>query len=280
MNKKEINCFDIQLFSNSKKDFFEFLETQMDSHKGCAVATVNPEFVMYTRASKHFLEILSLCDVRVIDGAGLSYAVFIQSKIKSIERITGFDIAEFLFKKAFEKKQSIHLIGGSGDAAKKTGEYFSSQFPSLDCTFSNPGFIEHDQLHESDFFEKFNYLTSLNPKILLIAFGQEKQECFMVEFKKRLPNTIMVGVGGIFDIYSGVFQRAPKVVRFFGLEWLFRFIQQPSRYKRIMNATIKFPFLVISDVYKKHGIFHTILVHLTFLIHLCLRTLKNKSSHD
>jgi len=91
-----------------------------------------------------------------------------------------------------------------------------------------------------------NRIKELKPKILFVAFGHVKQEKWIFYHLDQLPSVkLAIGVGGAFDYISGNVRRAPEFMRRIGLEWLFRLIQQPSRWKRILNAVIVFPFLII-----------------------------------
>jgi N-acetylglucosaminyldiphosphoundecaprenol N-acetyl-beta-D-mannosaminyltransferase len=82
------------------------------------------------------------------------------------------------------------------------------------------------------------------PAILIVAFGHIKQEEWIQQNLKDLPSVqVAIGVGGAFDMISGYLRRAPRLFRFFGLEWLWRFLIQPYRYKRIWKAIITFPYL-------------------------------------
>jgi N-acetylglucosaminyldiphosphoundecaprenol N-acetyl-beta-D-mannosaminyltransferase len=71
------------------------------------------------------------------------------------------------------------------------------------------------------------------PDLLCVALGSPKQELFVLKYKDRLNAKAAIGVGGSLDVWSGDLKRAPEFYRKHGLEWLYRFIQEPSRYKRM-----------------------------------------------
>jgi N-acetylglucosaminyldiphosphoundecaprenol N-acetyl-beta-D-mannosaminyltransferase len=94
------------------------------------------------------------------------------------------------------------------------------------------------------------------PDVLFVAFGMGKQEKWINENLRKLPSVkIVMGVGGAFDYISGVISRAPLFLRRIGLEWLYRLARQPSRIKRIFNATVVFAYFLIKNKITKKSSF-------------------------
>jgi N-acetylglucosaminyldiphosphoundecaprenol N-acetyl-beta-D-mannosaminyltransferase len=86
-------------------------------------------------------------------------------------------------------------------------------------------------------------ITLFAPEILLVGFGHPKQERWIANNLHQFPSVkIVVGVGGTFDVWAGRIFRAPKWLRALGLEWLWRLMQEPKRFRRIWNAVIVFPY--------------------------------------
>ncbi|MEA3272166.1 MAG: WecB/TagA/CpsF family glycosyltransferase, partial [Patescibacteria group bacterium] len=103
--------------------------------------------------------------------------------------------------------------------------------------------------------DRENLLAKINfarPDIIFVAFGHGKQEKWIAENLNKLPSVkIAMGIGGAFDFISGKAKRAPTIFQRAGLEWFWRLIKEPQRYKRIYNATIKFGLLCLSDKINK-----------------------------
>ena len=94
-------------------------------------------------------------------------------------------------------------------------------------------------------------INSSQAKILFVAFGMGKQERWISENLPQMPSIkVAMGVGGSFDYISGSVSRAPCFMRKIGLEWLYRLVRQPQRFKRIIDATLVFTYLVIKDKIK------------------------------
>ncbi|MEW6407757.1 MAG: WecB/TagA/CpsF family glycosyltransferase [Patescibacteria group bacterium] len=98
-------------------------------------------------------------------------------------------------------------------------------------------------------------INQAKPDILLVAFGQVKQEKWIYNNLKKMPNVkVAMGVGGAFDFIAGQARRAPKLSQKLGLEWFWRLIFQPWRFNRIMTATFRFARTVINDIIKKNSL--------------------------
>ena len=98
----------------------------------------------------------------------------------------------------------------------------------------------------SDDNEIYGELKKSSPKLILVALGSPKQEKFIYGAKKILNPALMVGIGGSLDVWSGTVKRAPKIFQKLGIEWLYRTVTQPSRFKRIFPALPLFLIKVLS----------------------------------
>ena len=89
-------------------------------------------------------------------------------------------------------------------------------------------------------------IQQANPDVIFVAYGAPNQDKWIARNMARLPASVLIGVGGAFDFISGVSaKRAPDLdATHAGLEWLYRFMQQPSRWRRIWNAVPRFLWLV------------------------------------
>ncbi len=216
------------------------------------IFTPNPEMLVKARADKYFREVLNDGDLNICDGFGLS--VFFK-----INRIPGADFMIKLCALAAEQGNSVYFLGsGSSEVAEKTAEKMQRQFISLKIAGFDKGpeiedsqidssELRLDQVNESALIEKIN---KANPDILFVAFGMSKQEKWIYENLPKLPSVkIAMGVGGSFDYIAGTVTRAPLFLRKIGLEWLYRLIRQPSRFRRIWNATAVFTYIALKDKY-------------------------------
>lgn len=188
------------------------------------IATVNPEYLVASEKNTVLKENLLQADVRVVDGFGLWLVLWLKG-FKG-NRVTGAQLTEKLLRLAEAKKHSVLVIVKKEglSSADKTKSALLKKYPDLSL------FVINDA--------KPNNATA---EVTLIATGVPHQEYGAEQIK----HGVVIGVGGSIDFLTGAQIRAPKIFQAMGLEWLWRLILQPKRFKRIWNAVVVFPFLVI-----------------------------------
>lgn len=221
----------------------------LDGNSQYKIYTPNPEMLVKAYNDKGFKEVLNKADLNICDGKGISICSF-----GVMQSIPGVDFMLDICKMIEKRGEKVFLLG-SGDlkVVKRTALNLIKVFPNL--TISD--FHEGTQVIENKdgslwVGELTNNLVLERIKrsqadILFVAFGHGKQEKWIDKYLKDLPNIkIAMGVGGAFDFISGEVERAPEIMRSFGLEWLWRLKKDPKRWKRIYNAVIVFPYLYVT----------------------------------
>lgn len=228
----------------SKKAAINLVEQFLSSRAQHLIVTPNPEFVMNARKDQKFKEILNGASLAIPDGFGLKLAAW-YLKQPAINRITGVDFVWDLAKLAQKKQANLYLLGAGRGVAKATAEKLKNRYPDLKIVGAESGLKQDKPVPDSVIIENINFRK---PAMLLVAMGAPKQEKWIVQNIKKLNSVrVVMGVGGTFDFISGKIKRAPKLVRLFGLEWLFRLIIQPWRIKRIFTAAVSFPVAIIES---------------------------------
>jgi len=204
------------------------------------LVTINPEFIVQAQKDKEFKEIINQADLRVIDGFGLVLLVYLLTKGRlKLTRIPGVDLMEKLCQKAAERGWSVYLYGAGEGVAEKAASNLKQKYPDLNIEV-------WPEEKEFSFFCSFS-----NPGLLFVALGAPKQEKWIISNLKNLPQVkLALGVGGAFDFLSGEVPRAPRIFRKIGLEWLWRVIIQPWRWKRIFRAVFVFPYLAFKEAFQ------------------------------
>jgi N-acetylglucosaminyldiphosphoundecaprenol N-acetyl-beta-D-mannosaminyltransferase len=143
------------------------------------------------------------------------------------ERVTGVDLVPRLAELSARKGYKIFLLGAKPGVAERAGRLLESNYPSVQIvgTFAP---AEENLIH-MDHSEILRQIHAVNPDILLVAFGNPKQEKWIWMHRKRLGVPLAMGVGGSFDILVGDMRRAPRWVQKCGLEWAMRLLQEPVR---------------------------------------------------
>jgi N-acetylglucosaminyldiphosphoundecaprenol N-acetyl-beta-D-mannosaminyltransferase len=236
------------------------------------ITTPNPEIVLEAQKNSKFLEILNKSDINIADGTGILWASRyiwgtegIKSKaikvikaaislssiflfpnyIKKIlpERVTGVDLMETICEKSQNSDNKIFLLGAADNIAQITKDVLEIKYKGINIVGTHAG--TPNEKDKKNIVEKINNSYA---NILFVAYGAPKQEMWIERNLKKLNSVkVAMGVGGAFDFISKTKKRAPKLMQKTGTEWLYRLCKEPSRIKRIYNATIKFPIMVFKN---------------------------------
>lgn len=202
------------------------------------VATPNAEIVMMAQNDEEYKEILNKTDLNVPDGSGVIFASKIY-KEKLPERVAGFDLMMELIKIASLKHYKIYLLGAKADVVKGAYLNLKSRYQGIDIVGFHDGYFS-----EIDEEEIINDINEKKTDLLFVALGAPKQEKWIYKNRNKLNVKVAIGVGGSFDVIAGKVTRAPEIYRKLGLEWFYRLMKEPWRYKRMM-ALPKFAMKVL-----------------------------------
>lgn len=237
MNKEdrvELNGMKVFPFTSSKE-----LLSYVDSHKGILVA-VNAEKV--TKATDETRAIVNN-NIGYADGAGVVVAMHKLGKADAV-RIAGADLWLDIVRESYKEK-SFYLIGGKQDVIDDTIAKLKKEFNGITILGYRNGYIKTDEERDSlirDVAEK-------KPDVIYVAMGSPKQELLMADMMKVHP-AIYQGLGGSFDVYTGRVKRAPLWWQKHNMEFLYRFLKQPQRYRREYYR-LKFLAWMLSGKFKK-----------------------------
>lgn len=225
----EIDTFDFESAINYALDL---IKTQ----KGGQVVTINPEMIETGLKSPYFAEILNKADLVIPDGVGIKIGL----KIKGINtnKIAGIEFSHKIIEECAKNNFSVSLIGAKPKILEEATNNLKNEIPNLNIIYTQDGYF-------SDTQKVLNELKEKAPNFVLVALGSPKQEEFILEARKILPQALMIGVGGSFDVWSGEVQRAPEIYQKLGLEWLYRTIKEPKRFKRIFPTLPRFIIRVL-----------------------------------
>lgn len=209
----------------------------IDGDKVAQVITINPEMFQCAETDTNFANIIKEAEMVIPDGVGVKIALKLTGK--SAERIPGVDFAKRLLKEAALSNIPVAIIGSKEEIVTKAVENLQREISGLNIVYYHNGYFDNDD-------EIYGELKKHSPKLILIALGSPRQEKFIYEAKNRLNPALMIGIGGSLDVWSGSVKRAPKIFQTLGLEWLYRTVTQPSRFKRIFPALPLFLIKVLN----------------------------------
>lgn len=209
----------------------------IDSDKVSQVITINPEMFQTADNDSSFANIVREAEMVIPDGIGIKIGLKLTGK--NVARIPGIDFAKKLLKEAALSNIPVAIIGSKEEVITKAIENLQNEISGLNIVYYHNGYFDNDE-------EIYSELKNHSPKLILIAMGSPRQEKFIYEAKKKLNPALMVGIGGSLDVWSGFVKRAPKIYQVLGLEWLYRTITQPSRFKRIFPTLPLFLIRVLN----------------------------------
>jgi len=212
------------------------------------VVTVNPEYVVTAQKDAAFARVLHQADLAVPDGFGLLLASrWLGNPLRS--RVTGVELTWRLASLAATQGYRLFLLGAAPGVAELAAKRLTEAYPSLEIAGTYAG-----SPHIAEEEAIVTRVRAAQAQILLVAYGAPAQDKWIARNKHRLGVRVAMGVGGVFDYLAGVVPWAPPLVRRLGLEWLYRLIHQPWRWRRIWNAVPYFTWLVLTSGHHGDGL--------------------------
>jgi N-acetylglucosaminyldiphosphoundecaprenol N-acetyl-beta-D-mannosaminyltransferase len=203
----------------------EFVAIGRLTGKRHQIATVNADFVVKALYDTELRRILQEADLATADGMPLVWSAR-RLGVPLGERVTGADMVPALAERAAEKGYSIYFLGAAPGVAEQAARILQRRYPGLKVAgVASPS----PQAVQSGDPAIIAACNAAKPDILLVAFGNPKQEKWIYQHAHELAIPVMMGVGGTFDLIAGVTRRAPQWMQVAGLEWLYRLSQEPRR---------------------------------------------------
>lgn len=261
--QKKIIILDVPIDALTKEEVLTriFENTSGQIH----IITVNPEMILAAQKDEEFMEILNKSHINTADGTGILWAasseenltltslirllllLFKKPKYPIPELIKGSDLILNIAQRSIQSGKKIFLLGGQPGVANEAKGKLEEKYPGIQIVGTHagsPSKYEEEKIKD--------IINDTEPDILFLAYGSPAQEKWITRNLYKMPTIkTAIGVGGALDFISGRIPRAPLWLQNLGLEWLFRLIKQPSRWQRIRNAVITFPYIYLTKRNKK-----------------------------
>lgn len=198
--------------------------------------TPNAEMVYEALRDENLKALLCQADIILPDGAGVVLgAKLLGTPLK--EKVAGIDFGHRLMERYSKTDKTFYFLGGKPGVAEQAAEKMTERYPGLKIVGTGDGYFQDETAVVAAINEK-------KPDILFVCLGFPKQERFMQTHRKELQVGLMMGLGGSLDGFAGNVKRAPGWMIRCNLEWLYRLIQEPSRFGRMLRLP-KFLWQVI-----------------------------------
>lgn len=242
-----ISFLDIPVHNVTMDEATELIDSYMQSRSPHHVVTVNPEFIMAAQRNDLFRAVLQRADLAVPDGVGLNIAArWVGHSLRG--RVPGVELVERIAELSAAKGYRLFLLGAAPGVAEAAAAALARKFPAVviaGCYAGSPHPHEEAAMRER--------IAAARPDALLVAYGAPAQDLWIARNQPQLRIPVAIGVGGTFDYLSGRVLRAPAPIRRMGLEWLFRLVRQPWRWRRIWTAVVQFPIAVLRSKQRLSG---------------------------
>jgi N-acetylglucosaminyldiphosphoundecaprenol N-acetyl-beta-D-mannosaminyltransferase len=210
------------------------------------VVTPNAQHIVLLERDARFGEVYRHADLVVPDGYSLLAAAHLLGSAFP-ERVAGVDLFQALCSKAVEHGLRIFLLGGRPGAAELAICMMRRNSPGLQAaTYCPPLGFENSELELARVAKQ---VTEFQPDLLFVALGAPKQEYWIHEHGRHLGASVCVGVGGSFEMVSGLVPRAPRWIQNIGCEWLYRLCLEPRRmWRRYLIGNIEFAWIILRQL--------------------------------
>jgi len=235
------NILGIKLNNLSRKEAINEIGLWLKGNRQGYAVTPNPEIILNSLTDDKLKHIINSADFSFADGFGLKLVGLFKGQ--RIKRTTGSDLSFELLNLANNNGYKVAIIIWNKGLSSKddVNQSLKAKYPKLDCL------VLESEREESLNDNIINQVNQYLPQILFVALGSPEQEKIMYNNLKLLKSIkFAIGVGGTFDFITKKAKRAPRILRYLGLEWLWRLIIQPSRIKRIYRATFVFIYKALT----------------------------------
>jgi N-acetylglucosaminyldiphosphoundecaprenol N-acetyl-beta-D-mannosaminyltransferase len=218
----------------------EIIEAAWRAEKSLHVVTLNAEMVVAAQQDQRLDRIVRHAHLIIADGAGVVWAIRLAGH--HVNRLPGIDLANTALASASAFGAGVALVGGRQEVLDRLLVILPKLHPGLKIVASHNGYFAPEE--EGQVLEK---IAKANPQLVLLALGSPKQEYLADQWRHALLRSVIIGVGGSFDVWAGTVKRAPASFQRLQLEWFYRLMQEPWRFKRMSSTLPKFGVQVLIE---------------------------------
>ena len=243
---KRISICNIPVDSLTMQETIGLIDKAIVEHKPIHHVVINAAKVVNAQKDAELKESIVSCDIINADGQAIVWASrFLNRGLP--ERVAGIDIMANLVKLASQKRYRIFFLGAREEVVKKVVEVYTNMYGEYIIAGYRNGYFKKEEEQEVA-----RQIADSGANILFVAMSSPKKEIFLNTYKDVIKTPFIMGVGGSFDVVSGLVKRAPMWMQKTGLEWFYRVIQEPRRmWKRYLFGNSEFIYLVLKEKTKQ-----------------------------
>jgi N-acetylglucosaminyldiphosphoundecaprenol N-acetyl-beta-D-mannosaminyltransferase len=242
---KRIEFLGAPMDSGTMVDTVKYIESKLLNGMFIQHVVINVAKLIHMQNDVVLSNSVKACDVINIDGMGVVIgARFCGHNIP--ERVAGVDLFHNLLTMSAKRDFPVFLLGAEQEIVEKTANKVKGLYPELTVAGIHHGYFWDDEE------AVVNKIRESGAKLLFVAITSPKKENFINKWQDKLGVDFVMGVGGTFDVVAGKVKRAPLWMQKYGLEWLYRVVQEPRRmWRRYLITNSKFAYLLIIEKFKR-----------------------------
>jgi N-acetylglucosaminyldiphosphoundecaprenol N-acetyl-beta-D-mannosaminyltransferase len=240
----KVNILGVQVSNITNEHLLDALSSRIQNKQKTQVCITPVNSVLAALKSPPVLEVYNNAEFVLCDSTPLKWAAgFLNTPI--VERITGLDLLPNLVAHCAKHDFTIFLLGASPGVGDTLKEKIAALYPNCKVVgVYVPPFMK--VFSEEENKKMIDAINAVSPNVLLVSLTAPKQDIWIAENMHRVNATVQIGIGGAFEVMAGLAKRAPKWMHGAGLEWLYRFIQEPKRLFRryFIEAPLFIPLVI------------------------------------
>ncbi|MDD9271938.1 WecB/TagA/CpsF family glycosyltransferase [Paenibacillus sp. GCM10023248] len=236
----KVRIYGVPVSKLSMRDTVAYLTKAIEQRQPHQIITANPIMVMAALDDPAYMSMMQRAELIVPDGTGVVWAAgYVGEPVA--ERVPGYDLLHELMKVGEPKGWKVYLLGASNEVIQAAADRIRTAYPGIQLVGVRDGYFTDEQDAEV-----IQSIVDAAPDLLFVGRAAANQEPWIGKYKDQLGVPVMMGVGGSFDVLSGKLKRAPVLFQKLRLEWFYRLLQEPWRYKRMLLLP-KFAMKVMRD---------------------------------
>ena len=251
---EKINILGVHFSNLDEPELIGLLDDRIAEAKKTQVCFVPTNSILAARKSKFVMDVYNSADVVMCDGVPVQWASrMLGTPLK--QRLTGFDFFPHFIQHCAEKNYSVYFLGAKEGVSKKLATQYQTRYPGIRVAgYYTPPFAA--AFSDDQNKAMLSAINVAKPDILFVSLTAPKQDIWIHQQLEYLNVKLAIGVGAAFDSEAGSLKRAPIFMQQMGLEWFYRFLQEPGRMFRryFIEAPVFVPlviFRLLSGIFLK-----------------------------
>jgi N-acetylglucosaminyldiphosphoundecaprenol N-acetyl-beta-D-mannosaminyltransferase len=242
--KTKINILGVYFSNLDEPELISFLDDRIGESIKTQVCFVPTNSILAARKSNYVMGVYNSADVVMCDGVPVQWASrLLRTPLK--QRLTGFDFFPHFIQHCAQKNYSVFFLGAREGVAKQLATFYQSRYPGIRVAgFYTPPFAASFSKEQNAIM--LSAINAAKPDVLFVSLTAPKQDIWIHQQLEHLNVKLAIGVGAAFDSEAGSLKRAPILMQKMGLEWFYRFLQEPGRMFRryFIEAPIFVPLVM------------------------------------